>query len=556
MQQLVGVDAGTQAEDAVASRPLSLSICVLARGCSSRLVSLLERLHPLAAEIVIALDERAELQADELTGVANKVVLFPHRDPSDSAIPWLHAQCRSDWILNVDDDEVPSSALLRDLPQLLAADVTHWWLPRRWLVRDHETWLNEPPWVPDYQLRLYRNDPATLRFSDEFHRPVVVSGPAGFARHPLWHLDCLLNSFERRREKALAYEHARRGMRVAGLAHNSAFYLPELRPEAQTARVPPEDAEPIRAALHDARERLQLRRGWVRRAERREIDAHWPGEPHDPSLWTASLQPLERLETLPAGAEHTVAVHVSNESARTWRRGAEAAPLIVLGSRWLDADGEMVEEGVHTPLPADLRPGEGLDMPVHIRAPEKPGRYRLSIDVVHEQVRWFGRSIEWFFDVTPRHRVAVVARGETLERALDSLQLHPELEALVPPTLEAYLLADTAGRIGPFELAKLTARTVKLLRRARRLRRQAPTAPLQRGGEECLTALARCERLIVAGPDWDDNAAMTRQLWRLAATTRAAKALDLEVEVAETEFAPAGPLDRLLTRLIRPGVGA
>jgi hypothetical protein len=547
VQQLVGVEAGAQAEDAIAPRLLALSICVVTRHCSSRLVSLLARLHPLAAEIVVALDERAELQADELTGVANKIVLFPHRDPADSAIPWLHAQCRSDWILNVDDDEVPSSALLHELPQLLAADVTHWWLPRRWLVRDHQTWLDEPPWVPDYQLRLYRNDPATLRFSDEFHRPVVVSGPAGFARQPLWHLDCLLNSFEYRREKALAYERARRGMRVAGLAHNSAFYLPEVRPDAQTARVPPEDAEQILAALHDAMPARRLRRGWVRRAERREIDAYWPGEPHDPSLWAASLEPIARLDSLPAGAQHTVAVHVVNQSTRTWYHGAEAAPLILVGSRWLDADGNLVQEGVHTALPADLRPGEGLDVPVHVRAPSRPGRYRLSIDLVHEHVRWFGRAIEWPFDVTPRHRVAVIGAGERLERALDSLHLQPELEPRVAPSLEGYLLADATGRMGPLELARLSARTARLLRRARRLKDQKPTAPLQRGGEECLTALAGCERLIVAGPDWDEHAAVTRHLWRLAATTRAAKALGLHVDVAKNAFLATGVIDRLLT---------
>jgi hypothetical protein len=522
-------------------------------------VSLLARLHPLASEIVVALDERAELQAGDLAAVANKVVLFPHREPADSIIPWLHAQCRSDWILNIDDDEVPSNALLHDLPQLLAADVTHWWLPRRWLFGNHETWLDEPPWVPDYQLRLYRNDPDTLRFSDEFHRPVVASGPAGFARQPLWHLDCLLNSFEHRREKALAYERARRGMRVAGLAHNSAFYLPELRPDAQTARVPPEDAEAIRTALHNGAPTRRLRRGWVRRAERREIDAYWPGEPHGPWLWDASLEPVASLETLPAGAEHTIAVHVVNESARTWRRGAEAAPLILVGSRWLDAEGDVVEEGVHTPLPADLRPGEGLDLPVHVRAPARPGRYRLSIDVVHEHVRWFGRSVEWPFNVTPPHRVAVIGSGERLERTLDSLHLQPELEPLVAPSLESYLLADTTGRIGLLALAKLSGRTARLVRRARRLRRQKPTAPLRRGGEEFLATLAGCERLILAGPDWDEDAAVTRQLWRLAATARAAKALGLRVEVAQDEFVPTGALDRLLTRLIRPvstGVGA
>jgi hypothetical protein len=171
----------------------------------------------------------------------------------------------------------------------------------------------------------------------------------------------------------------------------------------------------------------------------------------------------------------------------------------------------------------------------------------LLIDLVHEHVRWFGRAIEWEFDVTPRHRVAVIGTGERLERALDLLHLQPELEPLVAPSLERYLLADATGRIGLLELAKLSARTARLLRRARRLRDQEPTAPLQRGGEECLTALAECERLVVVGPDWSEHAAVTRQLWRLAATTRAANALGLHVDVAKHEFPARGVIDRLLT---------
>src|SRR5690348_18507308 len=45
-----------------------------------------------------------------------------------------------------------------------------WWIPRRWLIHGIDRYLDDVPWVPDYQLRLYRNDPAVLRFSDEFHR--------------------------------------------------------------------------------------------------------------------------------------------------------------------------------------------------------------------------------------------------------------------------------------------------------------------------------------------------------------------------------------------------
>src|SRR4029077_963477 len=98
---------------------------------------------------------------------------------------------------------VPSCGLLEELPNLLThTEATNWWLPRGWLFGRLDAYLDQPPWAPDYQLRLYRNDPDVLRFSDEFHRPVVVAGPAGFSRHSVWHLDCIVNPVARRRAKA------------------------------------------------------------------------------------------------------------------------------------------------------------------------------------------------------------------------------------------------------------------------------------------------------------------------------------------------------------------
>ena len=567
MHEFVGVKERAPGDEVEAPRRSLLSLCVTTRTGSARLAAVLELLRPLAAQVVVALDERAEDEAARLAAVADEVVLFPHRDPGDSLIPWLHAQCHGGWILNLDDDEVPSGGLLVHLPELLAAPVTHWWLPRRWLFGTIEAFLDEPPWVPDYQLRLYRNDPATLSFSDEFHRPVVVSGPAGFARDPLWHLDCVLNPFERRREKAIAYERARRGMRVAGLAHNGGFYLPELLPGARTSRVPRPDLRLIRMVFAEPSPDAWVRQGSVRRVRREEIDALWPGEPYEHTLYAVTLTRVETLARLPVRGRHTVTVAVENRSGRMLGHGSQAAPLIQVGTRWLDDNGDLVEDGICTSFPADLPSGDSLDVPVHVRAPSRPGRYRLSIDLVHEHVRWFDTALEWTVQVVPARRIALVGDGEPLEDALDRLQLEPELEPVIlerdatitpgrhgherAPGLGGYLLAGIDDRIGPVELAHLVVRTARLLRRARRLRGAKPSAPLPHGAEECLYSLASCERLHVTGPDWPDGAALTRQLWRLAATTAAARRLGLAVEFEPDALAPADLRDRLLARLAR-----
>ena len=188
-------------------------------------------------------------------------------------------------------------------------------------------------------------------------------------------------------------------------------------------------------------------------------------------------------------------------------------------------------------------------MPVHVRAPARPGRYRLSIDLVHEHVRWFGDAVEWAVDVPAAHRVALDGHAELLDLALDRIHLQPEVEPVVLPSLSGYLLAGMEAAIGPIQLARLAMRTTRLLRRARRLREGKPAAPLAGGAEESVEALARCSELVVVGPDWERNAAVTRQLGRLAATVRTARALGLAVEVNLSGFTPRGLVDRLLTRL-------
>lgn len=540
VQGVASVRAEMLRRDARSTR-LPLSVCVLTRGRSARLGAILSLLRPLASEIVVAVDDRAPEEAERLTAVADDVILFPHREPADSQIPWLHALCRRDWILNVDDDEVPSAALLARLPSLLAADVSHWWFARRWLVGDGSRYLDEPPWTPDYQLRLYRNDPATLRFSDAFHRPVVADGPAGFALEPLWHLDCVLNSFECRKAKALSYERERRGLRVAGLAHNSGFYLPELQPDVRTAPVPEDDLALVAGVL-DAEPLSGEPRTTTRRAARAEIDARWPAGQAGASTWTGRLTALADLPRLRAGARHTVAVSLRNDSTVVWPRGAEASPLILVGTRWRDAAGAE-QPGLHTPLPADLRPASTLTVPVHVAAPEVPGRYSLVVDLVHEHVRWFGCEITLEVDVLPSRRIALAAH-DTLEAALDDLHLVPNLEPIIfgatlapehehtsVPGFGPFLLTALGRRIGPRGVVGLAHRTLRVLRAASAMRDGRAYTPLGSGADETLAALATCEALHVDGPDWAEDAAETRELWRLAATAGAARRLGVPVDV-------------------------
>src|SRR5262249_10195956 len=154
------VAAGADEEDGThgrcdATRQM-LSVCCLSGGPPARLVHLLGLLRPLAGELVVGVDERVDPRllgpGAELADAGQR---FPLPGQPEHPRQWLHEQASGDWVFWIDDDEVPSRALLEALVRP-PAGLTHCFVRRRWLWRDG--WLDAPPWRPDWQLRLVRRE--------------------------------------------------------------------------------------------------------------------------------------------------------------------------------------------------------------------------------------------------------------------------------------------------------------------------------------------------------------------------------------------------------------
>jgi hypothetical protein len=176
----------------------------------------------------------------------------------------------------------------------------------------------------------------------------------------------------------------------------------------------------------------------------------------------------------------------------------------------LDAVGEIVAHGVHTPLPADLEPGGSQVVPLHVLAPSRAGRYRLRLDLVHEHVRWFDCGVEREVEVERRLRVALFgdeARAAAMAERLT--EDAPEFEPVVlspdareprfgpprAPDLREYLLHGTVpGRRRDWPV--ILARAVALAGAVEQRRRGLEARPLLHGGEEFLRELHRCTHLL------------------------------------------------------------
>ena len=400
-----------------------LSVCCQS-GDPRRLAALLPILRPVADEIVVSVDDRADLRLlGPVAALVDRLLVFPYADPPERAFQWLHEQTSGEWVFRIDDDEAPSAALLA----LLANphdDVALTYVPRRWLWQDG--WLDQYPWRPDWQLRLVRRD--AVSFPGLMHVPVRGEGPARFADAPLYHLDLLRADRETRAAKARRYEPLRPGIRIAGLPLNVALYLPEGR-DVHVEPIPADDRAFV-AAVAGAVATPGPEPAAVR-VTREAIDARWGDRPLPDSAYAARLEPLATLEPYAAGEVRALDVRVTNRGTESWPWGPEGLPEIRLAYRGLPS-------ALRTPLPHDLAPGASTIVPVVIEAPEEAGRHRFTLDVVHERHRWFDCGVELDLDVL-RPRRALVLVGQPPGEAVFDERVD-ELLASLDPALQPVLV--------------------------------------------------------------------------------------------------------------------
>jgi hypothetical protein len=104
-----------------------------------------------------------------------------------------------------------------------------------------------------------------------------------------------------------------------------------------------------------------------------------------------------------AGALGRARADIENEGAATWGED------VVASYHWLDEQGNAILwDGLRTPLPGPVAPGERIKLDLRVRAPIPPGRYRFALDLVAEHRAWFGE----LGNETPETMVEVLPRVE------------------------------------------------------------------------------------------------------------------------------------------------
>jgi len=385
--------------------PDAISLCLMTAGPPKRVRALLEACRDGVDEIVLVgdasgglatLDACADLADARFSVDCSSVVV---------ALGWMLLQCRGDWVLRLDDDEVPGPRLLGELREL-AADrfPTNAAIRRRWLHPDRDSYLVTPPWQPDFQVRFVRNVPGVWSFPGVVHGGLEVLGERRLAAEPIYHADLLLSGLERRRSKRERFESGRPGISADGFPVND-MYVPEDH-AVDTAPVPGPDRELIESVLDGSEVPPGLRAIGPppRHAGRDELERPTAARSVLPGAYRAAIRIERDQPPLAAGEVRQLEVVAENRGDEWWPYG-DVPPYIRLGSRWLDgSSGAASAPEARAVFTETVRPGQATRVMLRIVAPPEPGRYTLEVDLVHEHVRWFGCPARLELEVVSRPR--------------------------------------------------------------------------------------------------------------------------------------------------------
>jgi len=170
----------------------------------------------------------------------------------------------------------------------------------------------------------------------------------------------------------------------------------DLRTYLPKVLAPGEEAK-IKAALAAPQAKGQFTLAWDMVREGTTWFANAGGDPLEVAVQVGAVQygvawgRHQTPEQLHAGQNLTVRIETQNLGRQTWTN-TWPNPFRV-GYQWYDASGRLVgqppEDDRRTDLPREVAPGDRIAVDAALVAPRKPGRYKLTWDIVHEGVTWF-----------------------------------------------------------------------------------------------------------------------------------------------------------------------
>jgi len=205
----LSVLCATRAEACV--RPFLAEMRPLAQACGGRFQVVLDRSESYERWTTLGLKGDCLVSSDGM---------YLAQDGVHQAMQEMVNECRSDYVLILDDDERCTPALVEWLKTGRYEDADFWYIARAWLYRDTKHYITSAKHWPNPALRIGRSQ--LVRVPTQIHAGWMDgSGQRSIAPYPLEHHKFLIRSLEERKATVERYEAIREGAGMPG------HYLPE-----------------------------------------------------------------------------------------------------------------------------------------------------------------------------------------------------------------------------------------------------------------------------------------------------------------------------------------
>ena len=159
-----------------------------------------------------------------------------HSEQRNVYLDYVKRNYPNSWCFNLDSDETIEPSKSKVILELCKSETKRfYWFQRKWLINvDPIAYITSPPHFPDWQLRLFKACKRTeysglihenLTGKSFFHKmsgiPYVKLLSRRIIDFDIFHFDLILNSYNRRKEKARKYESIEQG------SGGWNYYLPE-----------------------------------------------------------------------------------------------------------------------------------------------------------------------------------------------------------------------------------------------------------------------------------------------------------------------------------------
>lgn len=213
-----------------------VSALIMTKDGATRLPACLESVQRtgFVKDLVVCVDNRT---TDESVEVARSFTSHVHVVPGgypEMLMSGLMSLCPGDFVLRLDDDEQLGGNWEKQYFDLLVRfnEITHFWMPRRWVAPPGDQFIATRPWFPDLQMRLFLNDASLISCPERVHQHMKVKGRS-LALWDRWidHFNLVLSGRAEREAKCKRYLELRPEFDV------SSYYLfeddlPPMRPLA------------------------------------------------------------------------------------------------------------------------------------------------------------------------------------------------------------------------------------------------------------------------------------------------------------------------------------